>query len=94
MDKNEAKAILQAELEKVRGWDYLSLLQLLDDLEAYEVRGPSGVPYQMEVQAMWDDQPGGNLRVMLSIDDGGFLSAFAPLTDSFILSPGGQFMGE
>jgi hypothetical protein len=43
---------------------------------------------------MWDSHPGGNLRVMAGIDDGGFISAFAPLTDDFILSPSGEFLDE
>jgi hypothetical protein len=94
MDKTEAKAILQSELEKYRQRSYESLLKLLDDLDAYTVLGLSGIPYQIEVQAMWDSHPGGNLRVMAGIDDGGFISAFAPLTDDFILSPSGEFLDE
>jgi hypothetical protein len=94
MDKIEAKAILQREMEKYRSRSFKSLLELLDNLEAYSVSVPSGAFYQIEVQAMWDSKPGGNLRVMAAIDDGGFFSAFAPLTDSFIRSPAGDFQEE
>jgi hypothetical protein len=94
MDKTEAKRVLQSELEKYRQRSYESLRKLIDDLDAYTVRGPSGTEYQIEVQAMWDNHPEGNLRVMAGIDDGGLLSAFAPVTDDFILSPGGEFVDE
>src|SRR5205807_9836250 len=36
---------------------------------------------------------GKNLRVIVSVDDGG-LRAFVPLTDSFIVSPEGLFVGR
>lgn len=43
-----------------------------------------------EVQAFWDDEPDGAIRVMASIDDGGW-RAFVPLTEDFILAPDGTF---
>ena len=43
-----------------------------DDEYRAEMRGPSGATYQVEVQLFWDDQPNGELRVMGSIDDGGW----------------------
>lgn len=92
--RNEAKAILKSELNKYRHKSFESLRKLMEDLDGYEVRGPSGTLYQLEVQAMWDDKPGGNLRVMAGIDDGSFFSALTPLSDSFILTPDGEFLGE
>jgi hypothetical protein len=48
----------------------------------------------VEVLALWDEgRPGGNLRVMVSIDDGGW-RAFKPLTEDFIIAPDGSFVGE
>jgi hypothetical protein len=94
MDKTEARAILHAEIEIYRQRSYDELLRLLDEIDAYEVRGPSGATYQLEVEGMWDHKPGGNLRVMAGIDDGRLVSALAPLVASFVLSPGGEFVGE
>ncbi len=94
MNKGEAKAVLKSELEKYRTRSYKSLLQLLQTLDAYEIDSPSGVKYQIEIQAMWDDQPNGDLRVLGGIDDGGLLSSFAPLTESFVLTPEGKFVEE
>ncbi len=94
MDKVEAAAILKSELTKYRERSYHSLQDLLTDLDAYEVRGPSGKFYQLEVQAFWDGEPNGNMRVSAGIDDGGLISSFSPLTDDFILSPSGEFIDE
>jgi len=47
----------------------------------------------VEISAVWDDQPGEAIRVFFSIDDGGW-RAWAPVTKCFIISPGGEFIGE
>jgi hypothetical protein len=94
MDKAEARAILAAQLESLRSTSYHELVErLLDDPETTEATGPSGTAYQLESQAFWDGGPGGDLRVTVSIDDGGW-RAFVPLTESFIVSPDGSFVGE
>ena len=59
----------------------------------YELTGQNGTKYQIEIQAFWDDKPGGNIRVTGNIDDGG-LRVFIPLTDGFIKGPGEEFIGE
>ena len=42
---------------------------------------------------MWDGKKDGNLRIIGAIDDGG-LRAFIRLTEDFILTPDGSFVGE
>jgi hypothetical protein len=53
-----------------------------------ELRGPTGVLYQVEVQIFYDDEATRTVLVIGSIDDGG-LRAFIPLSDSFIVRPDG-----
>src|SRR5438874_858878 len=48
---------------------------------------------RVEVEALWDDRPDGNVRVMGSIDDGGW-RAFVPLTESFVMACDGSLVGE
>jgi hypothetical protein len=55
--------------------------------------GPSGTTYQIEVEAFWDDEEGGNLRVCVAID-GGEVSAYRPISSDFIIAPDGSFVGE
>lgn len=93
MDRNEAKAILAQELAAYRNRSYGELLYLLETQDTREVKGASGKIYQIEIQAVWDDKKGGNLRVMGAIDDGG-IRAFVPLTDDFIISQDDSFIGE
>ena len=93
VDKGEATALASDQLKRLRTRPYYELRRrLLDRQENYEVIGPSGVRYQIELQAVLDG-PGDNLRVMVSIDDGGW-RAFAPLTDDFIVSPQDTFIDE
>jgi hypothetical protein len=71
VDNEEAARVLAQELTQYRRETYANLQRLLKDVDAYEVVGPSGAKYQVEIQAVWDDKPNGNLRVMGGIDDGG-----------------------
>ena len=63
------------------------------DEEHKEAIGPSGTEYQIETLAVWDSRSEGDLRIVVSIDDGG-LRAIAPMTDGFIMHPDGSFVGE
>ena len=93
MNRAEADRIIEKHVRLLRSRTYDDLRGLLGASQNQEVVGPSGVSYQLETQAFWDDQPNGNLRVLVSVDDGG-LRAFVPLTADFILSSAGAFVGE
>ncbi|MCB0324977.1 MAG: hypothetical protein KDD69_15445 [Bdellovibrionales bacterium] len=93
MNKDEARKILRSELEKYRGRSYDSFRTLIAELDAYEVQSPSGTSYQVEIQAFWDGKPNSNIRVIGGIDDGG-VSAFRPLTESFIVTPDGDVVDD
>ena len=93
MDKAEAKSLLSQELSRYRELPYAKLFSLVDKIETFERAAPSGVTYQIEMQVFVDDESRQTVRVLGSIDDGGW-RAFAPLTDDFILAPDGSFVGE
>jgi hypothetical protein len=93
MDKAEAAALLKDHLAAYRLRSYGELLKLLGKPQVAELRGASGVTYQLEVEVHWDGRPGGAVHVLGSIDDGGW-RAFRPLSDDFILAPDGRFIGE
>ena len=76
-----------------RALSYEQLKGFLGNPVTLTERSPSGVEYQIEIEAVWDDAPDHNLRVLLSIDDGG-VRAFAPMMDDFIVGPDGRFVGE
>jgi hypothetical protein len=95
MDKKEAHSILAEHLAHYRSRSYAELAAWVRErrIDTPEAVAPSGKRYQIEVQFIWDAKPDGDVRVSGSIDDGG-IRAFLPLTDSFILSPEGRFVGE
>ncbi len=90
MDKTEARAILDKQLARFRGRAYGELVRLveLQHIETVEVIGNNGTRYQAEIQFIWDDQPGGVIRILGNIDDGG-VRAFFPLGRSELVSPEG-----
>lgn len=93
MDKVEAKNLIAKELDCYREKKYDQLVQMIKNEQVYEVTGPSGKVYQVEIQAFWDSGKGGNIRVVGSIDNGGW-RAFCPLCKSFIKTPCGDFLDE
>jgi hypothetical protein len=94
MNVQEALELLERELATFRPLSYAELAQRVDgSAVTYERPGPGGGQYQIEIQFLWDDRPGGNIRVMASIDDGGW-RAFVPLNRSFIKRADGSFADE
>jgi|SRR5262249_618684 len=94
MNNEEAVQLLQHELSNFRSESYANLKHRIPDGSVeFERSAPSGMKYHVQIQCVWDDQPGGNVRVMGSIDDGGW-RAFLPLSRSFIKSADGSFVGE
>jgi hypothetical protein len=89
----EAREILKAQLALWRQRSYSDLAAVVDQCRNFETQAPSGRSYQVEIQVFWDDRPNGDIRVMGSIDDGGW-RAFVPVTESFLLSADGTFVGE
>lgn len=96
MDREEALQVLDLQVKSFRDKNYHQLSMLIGSGQVYTAVGASGVEYQIEVLVFWDrpDRPEENLRVILSIDDGRFLSSLMPLTTDFIMAPDGDFIGE
>lgn len=94
MNKQESLALLREHLHGYRCRSYHDLVGLLGRSQGTtEIRGASGVLYQITVVIHWDDKPQGALRVIGSIDDRGW-RAFMPVTEDFIFAPDGTFVGE
>jgi hypothetical protein len=89
MNCEEALSLLNAKLNEYRKLSYDQLAARIGDEEFPEVVGATGTQYQIETQIVWDDKPGGDVRVLASIDDGGW-RAFVPLCDSLIMTPNGE----
>ena len=88
MNREEALSLLNAKLDEYRKLGYDGLAARVGAEEVSEAVGPSCVRYQMEIQIVWDDKPSGDVRVLGSIDDGGW-RAFLPLRDSLLVTPEG-----
>jgi hypothetical protein len=94
MNRQEAERIANEVASRYRARPRKELLRCIDDRDDFEVVAPSGNRYQIEVSAVWDDRKGNDLRVFISVDDGTFLAAIAPLTVDFIMAPDGRFISE
>lgn len=86
MDRDEARKLLEAHIKGLmrRGFD--SLVAIVGNPEVTPAMGHTGVEYQIEVEAVWDDEEAGVLRVLGSIDDATFRGAFSPVTDDFLVT--------
>lgn len=93
MDNDEARTLLRLHVQKCRTLAYADLASRVDSPATVDVAGPSGAKYQVETDVLWDRRPGGDVRVICSIDDGG-LRALAPISEDFIKAGDGSFVGE
>jgi len=94
MNREEALGLLNAKLDAYRKLSYAELAARIGDEEFPEVVGPSSTEYQMEIQIRWDHKPGGDIRVMGSIDDGTFRGAFKPVCSDLIVNPDEQDLDD
>ena len=108
MSYDGMRTILSTHLAKFRTWSYADLAervecdrQLHSCLEHIEDTAPDGTQYQMEFLALWDGKPHGDIRVCGDISAKpqkrflGVLPIFiSDVSDSFIRSPDGRFVGE
>lgn len=62
--------------------------------ESVWVDGSSGTPYQVELQVFWDSKPDRDLRLLVSVDNGGRWCVFKPLSRDAIMRPDGTLVGE
>jgi len=88
-----AQKVLDEWVAKLRAVPYGELAARVDSVTTDEVVRDRERSWHVEIQFLWDDEPDGNVRVVLSVDDGG-LQDFVPLTETFIKSPSGEFVGE
>ena len=58
-----------------------------------EVVGEDGITYRVEIEAIWDIARKKDVRVIVSVDDGGW-RALRPLAQSFVMHPDGSFVEE
>ena len=87
MNTNEAGALLADETAKYEQLSYDRLRSMIGAPKlSYKVVAESGVQYNVNVRATWDDQPSGAVRVTLNIDAGG-ARAYFPMTADFIKQP-------
>jgi hypothetical protein len=90
MNRVEAKQLLDQFLLELQTRSYEDLKGLLSNPQVEEVESESGVRYQIEYEALWDREAGAELRIIASIDDGGLISSFFPVTSDFIITPTGE----
>ena len=93
MDHQIAYAVLDDRLKVLRQYTYQNLVTLIGRPDTNTAVGKDGKTYQLETQVFWDRKKGGDVRVIVAVDDGGW-RAFKPLSDSFIMARDGTFVGE
>ena len=93
MDKVEARKLLEAYLQELKRETRDELLRYIRDPRCVTVTGADGTEYQIEFESVWDSVPDGDLRIIASIDDGGFFSAIRPVSSSFLVTREGNIIG-
>jgi hypothetical protein len=93
MDQNEARQLLEAQVGEWRLRSYAELAGEVGRWRRFETTGPSGEHYEGHIQVFWQDLAHGPIKVIGSIDDGGWRT-FVPLMTDFTVTPDGASSGE
>jgi hypothetical protein len=87
MNRTAAQSLLEQELAHTLELGYERIRRHIGgEPITKEVLGPDGRGYQIEICAYWDNHENGPVRLVLSIDDGGW-RAFFPLTADCVVDP-------
>ena len=91
MNKDEAKAILSDQLKSFATRSYTEPSAFIDKPVDVEIAGSFGTKDGIEINVFFDSKPGEDLRIIGSIDDGGW-RAIVPLSDTLIMNPDGHLV--
>jgi hypothetical protein len=83
---------INQEIAILRSKHHAELAEKIGKPECKEYIAHDGNRYQLETEVFWDSKKGGDLHVVVSADGGG-VSAFRPVSDSFIMAPDGSLIG-
>ena len=89
MDEVEAQSILEEQLAGFSRQSYFELEGRIGKPAATTVKAPSGKKYQVEFTVFYDSAAHKALRIVGSIDNGGW-RAFAPVTKTLIMKQNGE----
>jgi hypothetical protein len=90
MNDDIGYVLIDAELRRLLELPYSELVKLVGAPEFKEVVGEDGSTYQVEIEAIWDIAGEDDIRIIVSVDDGGW-RAVKPLTQDFVMHPDGSF---
>jgi hypothetical protein len=91
MNKAEALSVLRSQLAAFASRSYSQLIALIGKPSGITVRAASGVEYQIEFNVFFDSGAHDDLRIVGSIDDGGW-RAVVPFTKTLIMKPNGEML--
>ncbi len=91
--KEEARKVVEKELNRYRKLPYQELLKNLNNSEGCEVKTENGEIYQIEVEVFYDDFKKKSIRVMGSASYNAWTD-FSPICSDFIMATDGSFIGE
>ena len=83
-NKEEARNELRRIVSAHEGRPYAFWVEHVAQTKRLEFRSSTATSYQATIEAVWDAEPGGAVRVLVALDDGG-MGAYYPLTDSLLI---------
>jgi hypothetical protein len=93
MNIEVAYVLIDAELRRLLELPYSELIKLVGVRDFKEVVGEDGITYRVQVKAIWETTKNKDVRVVVSVDNGGW-RALRPLTQNFVIRPDGSFVEE
>ena len=93
MDKNEARAIAEKDLEFYRAMSYEEIARKIGNAASFERVSEKGEKYQIEFDFFYDGFEETDIRVVGMVSYS-LWTDFSPVSSDFIIAPDGTFVGE
>ena len=93
MNKAEARAIAERDLEFYRAMPYEEIANRIGAAESFERVSRQGEPYQIEFDFFYDAAEKQNIRVVGMVSYS-LWTDFSPVSEDFIIAPDGTFISE
>ncbi|MDH4227190.1 MAG: hypothetical protein OEV59_05500 [Deltaproteobacteria bacterium] len=96
MDVQEAEGLLKIQVDRLKKMPYTRLTGYMGGAASalsYEGRGASGMEYDFEVESMWEEEEGGDIRVQIVIFEK-TMDCYTPISYAFIMNKDGAIVKE
>lgn len=85
MNRKDAKLLADGKISELELKPYATFLDKIGTVDTLSVDSSDGGSYNIEIQYFWDNKPNESIRILVSVDYGGWSTIF-PVSSSTVIT--------